>query len=191
MNCAVQGDFESEECLDLKICVKEGTQHAIQVSEIFPVDFVEAMNPVTAGNLEKGMAGGACNTVAGGLSDVIFGEMYKTGEYELASNRSTVDPYALITRQDDVQWSMLCKWIVMAMYYEDEQSVDSDTVHEELPLVGLFGAQYNTMFRDAVAAVGSIGDIYERYIGKDVLPREGTRNDLNLVPYGPQHFVRS
>ena len=116
---------------------------------------------------------------------------YNKSEYELGSNHSTVDPYALITRQDDVQWSMFCKWIVMAMYYEDEQSIDSDTAHEELPLVGLFGAQYNTMFRDAVAAVGSIGDIYERHIGKDVLPREGTRNDLNLVPFGPQHFGRS
>ena len=110
--------------------------------------------------------------------------------YQLGRDGSSVDPYALITRQDDAEWSTFCKWIVMAMYYANEESINSYTAHEKLPLVELFGQQYNTLLRHAVAAVGSIGDVYRRNFGIEVLPRVATRNDLNMMPYGPQHFPR-
>ena len=42
------------------------------------------------------------------------------------------------------------------------------------------------MFSDAVAAVGSIGDIYERHIGTEVLPRGWEHK----MPFGPQFFPR-
>ena len=121
MNCAVQGDFESEECLDLIICVKEGTNHANQISETFPANFIKKLSAESADSLEKGIASGVCNTVGGGVADVLHIKTHNNDEYELGTHHSSVDPYALITRQDDVQWSSFCKWIVMAMYYADEQ----------------------------------------------------------------------
>ena len=52
----------------------------------------------------------------------------------------------------------------------------------------VFGQQLHRMFRDAILAVGSYGDIYQRNL-EFVIPRSG-RNMLNANPHlGPQHYI--
>lgn len=49
------------------------------------------------------MVDGVYNTIIGCVADGLNGGMHYMDEYELGTNRSTVDAYALITQQDDVQ----------------------------------------------------------------------------------------
>jgi len=83
---------------------------------------------------------------------------------------------ALMTRQDDPQWSLLAKWMTQAMMYAEGQGITQATA-SQMPIVELFGSQYLHMFRDAAQAVGSYGEIYERNL-QSVIERGG-RNLLN------------
>lgn len=140
--------------------------------------------------MAEGLATGACNAVAGGVVDVSVSNIRSIGqyegEYETGSGRFSKDPLALVTRQDDPQWSAYVYWIVSAIFYAEEQGISADS-SLDMPVVNLFGALHSRMFRDAVQAVGSYADIYQRNIGDDEAPRGGL-NLLNMNPLGPQHY---
>lgn len=74
----------------------------------------------------------------------------------------------------------------MATFYAEEKSI-SKINSNEMPLVNLFGPDHGRMFRDAILAVGSYGEIYERSV-QSSFPRN-SRNLLNVNPVGPQFYV--
>ena len=43
------------------------------------------------------------------------------------------------------------------------------------------------MFQSAIKTVGSYGEMYTRNV-EELYPRNGTRNELNVNPYEPQHY---
>lgn len=78
---------------------------------------------------------------------------------------------ALVTRQDDHQWSTFVYWIVSALFYAEEQGIEQSSA-SKMPITNLFGPLYSRMLRDAVEAVGSYSEIYERN-AQDQIPRGG------------------
>lgn len=137
----------------------------------------------------RGLLNGDCNAIAGGVVDVSRTNVRETGnyegEYEQGKNRFSKDPLALVTRQDDEQWSSFVFWTLMALVYADEQAISS-TDASKMPINNMFGSEYALSFRHTVAAVGSYGDIYNRTFQQEVA--RGGPNLLNVYPYGPQHF---
>jgi hypothetical protein len=95
------------------------------------------------------------------------------------------DAFALVTRNDDNQWSAFVYWIVMSTFYAEENNVNAATA-DSMPIVNVFGESFRQMFRDCILAVGNYGDIYERTLSSTI-PRSG-QNQLNLNPEGPQVF---
>jgi len=185
--CADTIDITSSECEDLLICYNEGTTFADILAELFPERFLV---PRQGGDLvAEGLATGACNAVAGGVIDVSVSNIQTIGQYngpyETGSGRFSKDPLALVTRQDDPQWSAYVYWIVSSIFYAEEQNISASS-SLNMPIVNLFGALHTRMFRDAVEAVGSYADIYERNIG-DESPRGGL-NLLNTNPLQAQHY---
>ena len=75
----------------------------------------------------EGLATGACNAVAGGVVDVSVSNIRTIGqydgEYETGSGRLSKDPLALVTRQDDPQWSAYVYWTVSSVFYAEEQNI--------------------------------------------------------------------
>ena len=145
-------DVTSISCRSLLICVNNGTTYEQRLTQLFPARFVVIQESGIAG-----MISGACNAIAGGAVDVATSTVQAagyTGPYQTGNNRYSEDPLALVTRQDDVQWSSFVFWIVSAIFYAEEQGINSTTAFQGMPVVNLFGPTYANMFRDAVEAVG-------------------------------------
>jgi hypothetical protein len=136
-----------------------------------------------------GLTDGSCNMIAGGVSDVSVSNVkelgHYVGEYEAASALDFRDPLAMVTRQDDPQFSAFVYWIVSSTFFAEEKGITKDSA-STMPDVHFFGFKYTDMFQNAIAAVGSYAEIYDRNVDED-LPRFGM-NLLNDDPIGPQHY---
>ena len=126
--------------------------------------------------------------IAGGVVDVSLTSIRSAGydgDYQTGTSRYSKDPLAMVTRQDDPQFSKFVFWVVSALFYAEESGIDQSTA-SLMPSVTLFGSLYIDMFVNAVAAVGSYGEIYKRQAQNDV-PRGGL-NEVNVDLSGPQHY---
>jgi hypothetical protein len=94
--------------------------------------------------------------------------------------------FAMTTTGRDPQWLDLVYWIVTTTFYAEEQGGGQEALGS-MPLIQLFGGDFQSMLYDAVHAVGSYKDMYARNLER-VLPRSG-RNQLNSGAFrGPQQF---
>jgi hypothetical protein len=126
--------------------------------------------------------------IAGGVVDVSLTSIRTAGydgPYQTGSSRYSKDPLALVTRQDDPQFSKFVYWIVASIFYAEESGIDQGNA-SLMPVVTLFGPLYFNMFINAVGAVGNYGEIYSRQAQSDV-PRGGL-NEINELLSGPQHY---
>ena len=137
--------------------------------------------------MAEGLDAGVCNAVAGGVVDVSTSNIRNiggyAGPYETGIGRFSKDPLALVTRQDDPQWSAFVFWVVSAIFYAEEEGI---TASSAMPIVNLFGPFNSRIFRDAIEAVGSYEEIYKRHVGAEV--ERGGLNSLNTNPLTAQHY---
>jgi hypothetical protein len=171
----------NDACQNLKICVFNGTTSFDYARKVFPQKFFV----IQSGELAEGLIQGDCNVIAGGVSDVCSSNVAIQNDTGWCGTKVVVrDPLALVTRQDDPQWSAFVYWIVSATFYAEENGISAAT-SSKMPVVNLLGTAYTDMFRHAIAAVGSYADIYKRNIEQH-FPRSGL-NLLNGNQTGPQH----
>lgn len=97
------------------------------------------------------------------------------------------DRRALVTRQDDAQWSDLVRSVYQATLYAESHGITQLTA-SKMPVVELFGPDNRQMLRDTIRATGNYAEIYNRTIGM-YIPRYGW-NQLN-TGNDPQHFPHS
>jgi ABC-type amino acid transport substrate-binding protein len=100
-------------------------------------------------------------------------------------DNNSPDAFGFLTNEGDPIWSDFVYWIVMALVYAEENVIRQET-SSEMPVVNLFGERLKQMFRDAVHAVGSYGEMYNRTLAP-IIPRSGG-NMLNERLSGPQQF---
>lgn len=116
-----------------------------------------------------------CNVLASGLSDITLAQdlVGNDANFDTLSpfSKDVVDPLALVTRHDDRQWSDFVYLVVTAIFYAEENGISVANANS-MPEVTLFGTQYTQMLRQAITAVGSYGDIYQRNF-KVRFPRSG------------------
>jgi hypothetical protein len=128
--------------------------------------FSEVIFPIEPGkgSTAKAFAADQCNVVAGGLGEVSLANETAGGEYDfVVSSRYTyeiIEPLALVTRQDDPQWSDFVHTIVTATFFADENRITMATALSDMPEMYLYGAMYSQMLRHAIHAVGSYSEIY-------------------------------
>mmetsp|Transcript_27130 Transcript_27130/g.45231 ORF Transcript_27130/g.45231 Transcript_27130/m.45231 type:complete len:851 (-) Transcript_27130:149-2701(-) len=184
--CADNEDWVSQACQDLRVCVGLGTTTIEVARGLFPESII-----VERSNSEQvvwGLIAGSCNAIFGGLLEIVeptLRELGYTGTYEMGTTIFSKEPLALVTRQDDPQFSSFVKWIVSATFYAEEEGIEQQNA-EEMPTVSLFGPLYRRMMVDAIQAVGNYGQIYNRNV-EAFEPRK----DLNeLSVNGPRHYSR-
>mmetsp|Transcript_3166 Transcript_3166/g.4553 ORF Transcript_3166/g.4553 Transcript_3166/m.4553 type:complete len:120 (-) Transcript_3166:1788-2147(-) len=90
---------------------------------------------------------------------------------------------AMVTREDDAQFSDFVFWTVAATIIAEDQLI-TQTMSGDMIEVSGFGPKYKDMHRHAIAAVGNYAEIYNRSVEK-IIQRQG-RNLLNTNPFGPQ-----
>jgi len=96
--------------------------------------------------------------------------------------------FGLITRQDDPHWSKLAFWIVSSTFHAEENHITKANSNL-MPVVTLFGPEYENMFRSVIQTVGNYDEIYRRNIESSFTPRSGTRNQLNSLPRSSTYAV--
>lgn len=185
--CADNLDTSSEGCEDLRICVNAGTTTEQGVRSLFADDFIWVM---PGGELSlMGLVTGDCNVVAGGSHDVAIRSVESvgyTGPYEIGVNTFSKDPLAIMTPEDDPSFSDFCFWVLQATIFAEEKGIAMVSAAEEMPLTNLYGDLFTRMLQNAVQAVGSTAELYERNIER-LVPRAGL-NQLNDNG-GPQLYA--
>jgi general L-amino acid transport system substrate-binding protein len=184
-DCAAKLDSSSAACQNLKLCVTVGGGFEDQVrSKLFPAERFVVPVPQSLG---LSLTNGVCNAVAGSFFDVIPSAIQKEydGVYEVDVNRFSKQPLALVTREDDHQWSQLVYWINAGLFYAEERNITLRTAANEMPVVETFGPLLKNMFHRSVSAVGNYGEIYARHVQGEA-PRGGLHLLNNLS--GPQLY---
>ena len=153
--CANTLDTASQVCKDLKLCVTNSTTFVSVVKQFFPPENVVLKN--TIDEVVMSLREGECNALAGGIADVSRTTVVKAGgfteAYEIGTKRFTKDPLALVTRQDDDQWSSFVYWVVSAIFFAEEEGI-GQLQSLQMPLVNLFGTEFSSMFRNEEAGNG-------------------------------------
>ena len=87
--------------------------------------------------------------------------------------------YSIATRdhEDDVLFSSFVNFIVIATIYAQENQIQRNESNY-MPLVFLFGDEFNWVLRDAIAHSGSYDEIYTKNFGSESEVDRG-RNALN------------
>jgi hypothetical protein len=178
--CADNLNVTSGACQDTKICILDGTTHRQVVERILP-DASIVIAP-TYDAFRQIFTDGGCNVLAGEQVDLFLDpdEQSSLGDYVFGSNVHSKEPIALVTRDDDLQFSSFCDWIVQSLFSAEEvRRSGSSTSLSDLPTPSVFGEQYEFMFQDAFAVVGDYASIYKRHLERYV-----PRSDANRVNMG-------
>lgn len=169
----------------MKVCVANSTNYLTVVSKLLPSSVLVVKSSNTAAI--QGLATGDCNVAAGDFSILSPTNVRSAGGYNgtyaLGTKKFSFDPYGLISRQDDAQWSSFVYWVVSGLFYAEEKNITQKTA-SLMPATNLFGTGFTTFFKDAVGAAGSYAQIYQRNFQADY-PRSG----MNLLNTGgPELF---
>ncbi len=176
-------------CSALKICVKDGTVGHQDLQRFFADNFiVPRLDDQQVYDCLKNHIG---NVIAGDgfvtATATVRAQGYD-GPYQTSSRMFSREQLAVVTRQDDPQWSSFVNWVIMATFFAEEQNITKAT-YMKMPTTNLFGADLSGMFQNAILAVGSHGEILAQNAqGKYNV---NAINHLNTIPYGPQHYPPS
>ncbi len=186
-NCANEIETTSGVCKHVTICVNNGTT-TVDVARQY---FVEShiITKSTVHQVIECLVRGEANVIAGDGFDTAANTVRQfnySKPYETASSLFSRENFAIVTRQDDSQWSSFVFWVVTAALYAEEQSISQASANS-MPLVNLFGSSFTSMLQHSIGAVGSYSDIYERNAASANYSRLPI-NSLNKSPFGPQHF---
>eukprot|EP00538_Stauroneis_constricta_P000360 CAMPEP_0119553956 /NCGR_PEP_ID=MMETSP1352-20130426/6561_1 /TAXON_ID=265584 /ORGANISM="Stauroneis constricta, Strain CCMP1120" /LENGTH=924 /DNA_ID=CAMNT_0007600449 /DNA_START=70 /DNA_END=2844 /DNA_ORIENTATION=+ len=184
VQCADDRDITSVSCRSLKICVTKDTTFESQLMDLFDADFMISRDSIQDAVL--GLEDNDCNVIAGGNVDVYEPAVRDNGFtrlYRIGTKRFSRDPLALVTIEDDLLWSRFVYWVTMSTFYAETKGITMMTA-DQMPVVNVFGPTFTNMFKFAIAAVGSYGEIFERN-GGEFLPRDG-QNGLNQFLSSPQ-----
>lgn len=187
--CADNQD-QGAECQNILVCVNEGTTTFDVANKLFPVKVL--VGKPTGVQAVEGLVHGDCQAVISPVLEIVLSSLQElgfTGSYEVGSNRFSKEPFCLVTRQDDPQFSAFVKLVLTSTFYAEEQGIDQ-SVAKQMPRVSLFGPLFERMLIDVIRATGHYGEIYERNMQLTV-PRGGL-NALNGNPrhgeYGPRLY---
>jgi len=111
-----------------------------------------------------------------------FSKPYFYGYSEMEDN------FCLAVRQDDHDWDTFVYWVVMATIIAEDRGINLAN-STKMPEVFVFGSEYNRMLRDAILAVGSYEEIYNRNL--EGIVARGGRNVLNNDPqnWTPNQYI--
>ena len=163
--CADKGDFFSPQCLELKICLVGGTTWYDTAMDVFPSETIVAYSEFS--ETVMGLENGECNVIGGSQVDVELIAIRPEGftgsedEYEVGSQIYFKSFESWITRPNDRQWTKFTSWVFEALVQAEESNITQAT-HNQMATTDAFGEFFSNMFRDAVAVVGNVGELWEK-----------------------------
>ena len=84
----------------------------------------------------------------------------------------------MVIRGNDYEFSDFVNWVLQSLLIAEARGITQDNAIM-MGTTDVFGAEFESMFVDAVGAVGNYGEMYARHL-EEIVPRKG----LNLINRG-------
>jgi len=134
------------------------------------VDFIEVQDEVHGFDL---LHSGEVDVLAGVTGDLesdirdrgtgvgySFSSPYFYGSFADGTETGADANLCLATTEDNHSWSAFVFWIVQATFFAEESQITRLTANQ-MPTIHLYGPRFTRIFRDAISAVGSYGELHE------------------------------
>lgn len=172
------------ECDNLKICISNSSHHLDFVESSFPSDFVTAVPPL---EIEGMMMNDTCNVTATDRS-YLQKSAFRNGNnsnYALGKKMVDKNPLAIVTRNNDREFSDVVNWVVQALFYGEEQGVAKNLSLCQ-NYTNLTGNISDLVFLNAVYCVGSYIQIFDEGLdhrGMNSI-NDGSTGMIYAIPFG-------
>lgn len=152
----------SRDCSQLAVCTIDGTFSVLLVTRLLPgARFVIAPDSAA---IYRNLRDGICNVLAGNVmatSLVTVRDFGFFGEYAQGQNVYSNEPFSMVTRGDDPQWSDFVNWVVQALLSAERQGI-VQTQASLMIETDLFGDDFRYVFRNVIGEFGNYGELYDR-----------------------------
>ena len=130
VDCTEELDIFTGNCRELIICVSPGTSHNFILSEELFGSSVKVF--ATVDNIEY-FVNGTCNVLAKdqvSLSPQRLVESGYAGPYKIGKRIFSREPLALVTRDDDTEWTNIVNSVVQLMYTAEGMNITQQGAQE-------------------------------------------------------------
>ena len=176
----------------MKICVGAGTTHEMIIKDLLSGTFIV----VTESREEavERLIDGSCNVIASepvSLPEIRFRQMGYEGPFQVGRNVFSKEPLALVTRDQDHEWSNLVNTIVNTFYLAEAENITKSNA-QALGFHFANNSELASSMEAVVSELGNYADLYEKHL-ESILPRQGlntvyTKNQdtglLYSIPFG-------
>jgi len=148
---------------------------------------------------QQGFVDGICNVVCHlsfYLGESFVREAGFQGDYAVGNTFLEKMPCAIVTREDDPEFSDFVNAVLLALLRAEEMNITQARA-DEFPETMLFGEEFKHMFQHAIGHQGNFGELYHRFL-KDDFPREtidkindGSTGLLYSFPFGDLDIRRN
>jgi hypothetical protein len=165
-----------DECSDLFICVV-GSTAADHISRHFSPDFYS--DKFSWDEIFQRYRNGTCNVVAGDRQATSLQmEAANLSNYIVGANTFTNEPLAIVTRNDETEWSDIVNWVVRSLFYGERQGVFQNASLCKKDKLSTIPSELD--YLKAVYCVGNYGEIYARGFN--------TRSNINRINNGTGEY---
>lgn len=134
VNCAEELENFFGNCRYVKVCVYPGSTQEQILEEILPGTTIQVSSPQEfATALEEGR----CNVASADMSSMSEKSLRKmgyTGPYVVGTKIFSREPYGLVTRQDDSEWSRLVNAVVEIFFIAESENITKSNAQDTLML---------------------------------------------------------
>lgn len=174
-------------CADTNICALDSSTHIALIRS--RNEGIAITSVIRSSDLYLQFSKGFCNVIAGEQFDVALSagrEQGFVGDIDMGKKVHSKEPLALVTRGDDPQWSDLVNWVMQTLLVAEDMLIYSHTADAIGTASQEFGSFFTDGFRNAIAAVGNYGELYNRHL-VSILPR----HDPNRINTGTSGLIYS
>ncbi len=179
-----RGLVSAQQLSGSKVCVEAGTTSEKNMAFYFKAQQIEAEAVVLPTREEtlKAYLGGTCDTYSGDRS-ALYSEraaLPEPAKHAILPEIISKEPLGPVVVAGDGEWADIVHWTLAGLVNAEEVGLDkasaaasgplSDDAHRLVDGAGTSGEKLRlgkTWLRDAVAAVGNYGEMFEANVGKD------------------------
>lgn len=182
---------DDNHCKELKVCVPIGTTHVTTLNNLMP-DAVERILVMSIAEAVQKYVFGQCSVFASepiSMSKQTLRDADYAGVYEMGEKLFSREPLALVTHENDPEWSALVNTVVDLFFFAESIGANSQ---ESDVLLKVNDSDLMTMAADIVSELGNYGELYERHL--EIMVPRGADNAvykpsqdtglLYTMPYG-------
>eukprot|EP00579_Thalassiosira_antarctica_P013409 CAMPEP_0201945108 /NCGR_PEP_ID=MMETSP0903-20130614/53734_1 /ASSEMBLY_ACC=CAM_ASM_000552 /TAXON_ID=420261 /ORGANISM="Thalassiosira antarctica, Strain CCMP982" /LENGTH=869 /DNA_ID=CAMNT_0048488167 /DNA_START=93 /DNA_END=2702 /DNA_ORIENTATION=+ len=151
-----------DECSSLMICVERSTTHYDFLKTAFPSDYFKVGSSLK--EVTEMLFNDTCNAIASEktfiLNVLLLNEVIRDGKFILGTKMMTKEPYGIITRNSDHEFSDIINWVIRALFFGEEQGLTKDpTLCQNYTDLTLHDVS-DLDFMNSVYCVGNYREIY-------------------------------